>query len=86
MITVDMTKAKDIVKDKLRKERTPKLSELDISFMRAVESGNTELQSVVASQKQELRDITTHETIVAASDPVELKTAMDDLITQINQM
>jgi hypothetical protein len=82
-ITVNLTKAKDIAKDKLRAERAPVLASLDVSYMRAVESGNTELQTAIAEQKQALRDITAHETITNASDAESLKTAMNTLIEQI---
>jgi hypothetical protein len=85
MITIDITKAKDIAKDKLRAERAPVLASLDVSYMRAVESGNTELQATIAEQKQTLRDITAHETIVNASDVTSLKTAMNTLIEQIKE-
>ena len=83
MITIDITKAKDIAKDKLRAERAPVLASLDVSYMRAVESGNTELQTAIAEQKQALRDITSHESITNSSDADSLKTAMNTLIEQI---
>jgi hypothetical protein len=83
MITIDITKAKDIAKDNLRAERAPILASLDVSYMRAVESGNTELQTAIAEQKQALRDITAHESINNASDADSLKTAMNTLIEQI---
>jgi hypothetical protein len=83
MITIDITKAKDIAKDKLRAERAPVLASLDVSYMRAVESNNTELQTAITEQKQTLRDITAHETITNASDADSLKTAMNTLIEQI---
>jgi hypothetical protein len=51
--------------------------------MRAVESGNTSLQTAIAGQKQELRDITAHSSITDAGDVVTLKTAMITLIEQI---
>ena len=85
MITVNLTKAKDIAKNNLRTERAPVLASLDVSFMRAVESGNTSLQTAIAGQKQELRDITTHSSIVNASNVNELKTAMNTLIEQIKE-
>jgi hypothetical protein len=83
MITINLTKAKDIAKNNLRTERAPVLASLDVAFMRAVESGNTTLQTAIAEQKQELRDITTHSSITDASDVNELKTAMNTLIEQI---
>ena len=82
-ITINLTKAKDIAKNNLRTERAPVLASLDVSFMRAVETGNTSLQTAIAEQKQELRDITTHTSITGANDVATLKTAMNTLIEQI---
>ena len=82
-ITINLSKAKDIAKDSLRVERAPVLASLDVSFMRAVETGNTSLQTAIAEQKQELRDITTHTSITGANDVATLKTAMNTLIEQI---
>jgi hypothetical protein len=83
MITINLTKAKDIAKDNLRTEREPVLASLDVAFMRAVESGNTSLQTAIVEQKQELRDITSHTSITGASNVDSLKTAMNTLIEQI---
>ena len=83
MITINLTKAKDIAKNNLRVERAPVLASLDVQFMRAVESGNTSLQTAIAEQKQELRDITIHSSITGANDVATLKTAMTTLIEQI---
>ena len=85
MITINLTKAKDIAKDNLRTERAPVLATLDIAFMRAVEAGNTSLQTAIAGQKQELRDITSHTSITGASNVYSLKTAMNTLIEQIKE-
>ena len=82
-ITINMTKAKDIAKNNLRTERAPVLASLDVAFMRAVESGNTSLQTAIAEQKQELRDITSHTSITGASNIDSLKTSMTTLIEQI---
>jgi hypothetical protein len=83
MITIDMTKAKEIAKNNLRAERAPVLASLDVQFMRDVESGNTELQTATAAQKQALRDITANESIVNAEDVDTLKASMNTLIEQI---
>ena len=55
-VTVNLNKAKEIVKDKLRVERTPLLQALDVQFQRALETG-ADTSSIVA-EKQRLRDIT----------------------------
>jgi hypothetical protein len=55
-IIVDINKAKEITKDRLRAERTPLLLAQDIAFQRALES-NADTSAIVA-EKQRLRDIT----------------------------
>ena len=55
-ITVNLSKAKDITKDRLRAERAPLLEALDVRFQRALET-NADTAEIVA-EKQRLRDIT----------------------------
>ena len=55
-IGVDITKAKDITKTRLRVERKPLLETQDILFMQAQESGAD--TSDIVTEKQRLRDIT----------------------------
>lgn len=53
-IQVNINKAKEITKDKLREERKPLLESLDVQFQRALETGaNT---SDIVAKKQALRD------------------------------
>jgi hypothetical protein len=73
MIKVNMTKAVEIKKDMIRAERAPKLDELDVAFMRAVEAGDTKAQAEIAAKKQALRDATKDPAITAAKTPEELK-------------
>ena len=56
MITINVNKAKDITKDRLRMERAPLLVAQDVLYMRATEQG-TDTTAIVA-EKQRLRDIT----------------------------
>ena len=56
-IIVDINKAKDITKDRLRAERKPLLEEQDVLFQRALESSAD--TSAIVAEKQRLRDITT---------------------------
>jgi len=56
-IIIDINKAKDITKDRLRQERKPLLEEQDVLFQRALEI-NADTSAIVA-EKQRLRDITT---------------------------
>ena len=55
-IIVDINKAKNITKDRLRAERKPLLEAQDVLFQRALES-NADTSAIVA-EKQRLRDIT----------------------------
>jgi len=56
MIVINIDKAKNITKDRLRVERKPLLEAQDVAFQRALES-NSDTSEIVA-EKQRLRDIT----------------------------
>jgi len=56
MITINLTKAKVITKDRLRAERTPLLQAQDVAFQRALELGAD--TTAIVAEKQRLRDIT----------------------------
>jgi hypothetical protein len=70
-ITVDITKAKAITKDRLRADRKPLLEEQDILFMKAQEDGTS--TSAIVTEKQRLRDITKQVDSMTTTD--ELKAA-----------
>lgn len=55
-INIDFGKAVEITQDRLRAERAPLLTALDVQYQRALESG-TDTKAIVA-EKQRLRDIT----------------------------
>ena len=56
-INVNMTKARAIHLEKIRRVRNAELVAKDITFMRAVEAGDTSAQATIATEKQVLRDI-----------------------------
>jgi uncharacterized protein YdaT len=56
MITINLNKAKDITKNRLRSERAPLLQAQDVAFQRALEEGAD--TTAVIAEKQRLRDIT----------------------------
>jgi hypothetical protein len=70
-ITVDITKAKVITKDRLRADRKPLLEAQDILFMKAQETGSD--TSAIVTEKQRLRDITNQVDSMTTTD--ELKAA-----------
>ncbi len=53
---IDIPKAKEIWKEKLRRDREPLLKQLDVDYMRALESGD--LTDTIIVEKNRLRDIT----------------------------
>ena len=55
MITIDITKAKEVWKDKIRFNRAKALKKLDLDFMKAQEA-ETSTTAIVAD-KQTLRDL-----------------------------
>ncbi len=55
MITIDITKAKEVWKNKIRFKRAKALKKLDLDFMKAQEAG-TDTTSIVAD-KNTLRDL-----------------------------
>ena len=56
MITVNLDKAKQITKERIRKTRKPLLEAQDVAFQRALESGAD--TSAIVAEKQRLRDLT----------------------------
>ena len=55
-VTVNLAKAKEITKNRLRAERTPLLAAQDVAFQRALETGAD--TTAIVAEKQRLRDIT----------------------------
>jgi len=75
MININMTKARDIYREKVRKARNPKLAAKDVEFQRALETG-ADTAAIIAA-KQALRDAPSAAAIEAATTPDELKQAWD---------
>ena len=70
MITINLDKAKEITKARLRVDRKPLLEAQDILFMKAQESG-ADISTIVV-EKNRLRDIT--KLVDSATNTDELKT------------
>tara|TARA_R110000803_G_scaffold33751_1_gene73876 strand:- start:51 stop:287 length:237 start_codon:yes stop_codon:yes gene_type:complete len=76
MITIDITKAKDIWKNKIRDARKSALEKLDVNFIKAQETlSNT--TSIVAD-KQALRDLPSQ--VDTATTVDEIKAVWNDLL------
>ena len=68
---IDMAKAREIHKDKIRIAREPLLKALDIEFQKALETGASTTD--IVAKKQALRDAPADSGIAAASDTNALK-------------
>jgi len=75
-ITIDITKAKEVWKDKIRVKRAKTLKKLDLDFMKAQEAG-TDTTSIVAD-KNTLRDLP--EQVDTATTVDEIKAVWNDLL------
>ena len=75
MITIDISKAKEVWKNKIRIARKPALEKLDIDFIKAQEAG-TDTTSIVAD-KNTLRDL---------PDQVDTATTVDEIKAVWNDM
>ena len=76
MIEYDMEKARDIWKNKIRKARQPKLEELDVKYMRALEANND--VSVIVQTKEKLRNFPNKVEILQATTIEELREIWDN--------
>ena len=74
-ITVDITKAKVITKDRLRADRKPLLEAQDILFMKAQEAGSD--TSAIVTEKQRLRDITNQVDSMTTTDQLKAATVTE---------
>jgi hypothetical protein len=74
-ITVDITKAKAITKNRLRADRKPLLEEQDILFMKAQEAGSD--TSAIVTEKQRLRDITNQVDSMTTTDQLKAATVTE---------
>lgn len=68
---IDMAKAKEIHKEKIRTAREFKLAELDIEFQKTLETSSD--TTAIVAKKQALRDAPADSGITAASDIDALK-------------
>jgi hypothetical protein len=77
---VDMVKARDIHRNRLRRMRAPLLEDLDAEYMQADEAGDQQAKRAIAARKQALRDVTSDAAIDAAMTPEALKAVIPDAL------
>ena len=77
VISEDMTKAKEIFKDKIREVRKPLLEAEDVVYMKALEADDSSAKSASVTKKTNLRNAPSASAISSASTITELKNAWD---------
>ena len=77
VISEDMTKAKEIFKDKIREVRAPLLDAEDVTYMKALEAGDSDAQAASVTKKNALRNAPAASAISSASNIAALKAAWD---------
>ena len=78
IIKIDMSKAKNIHRENIRRARAPKLAELDIEFQKALETSSD--TTAIVSKKKALRDAPADSAIEAAKTDADLKTQWNTTI------
>ena len=77
VIAEDMTKAKEIFKDKIRSVRQPLLDAEDVVYMKALEASDSSAQAASVAKKRKLRDAPAATAIDNADTIAKLKAAWD---------
>ena len=77
VISEDMTKAKEIFKDKIREVRGPLLEAEDVVYMKALEADDADAKTASVNKKKALRDAPAASAISSASTIAKLKAAWD---------
>ena len=77
VISEDMTKAKEIFKDKIREVRAPLLEAEDVAYMKADEADDASAKTASVNKKKALRDAPAASAITNADTITKLKAAWD---------
>ena len=79
-VVVDMTKAREIHRDVLRRARKPLLEAADVDYIKADEAADEPKKAEIRARKQALRDVPQDPRIDAAQTPEELKAIVPDAL------
>ena len=80
VISEDMTKAKEIFKDKIREVRAPLLEAEDVVYMKALEADDASAKTASVAKKKALRDAPAAQAITDADTIAKLKAAWDTAV------
>ena len=77
VISEDMTKAKEMFKNKIREARKPLLEAQDVAYMKALEADDSSAKTASVNKKKALRDAPANSAITNAKTIKKLKDAWD---------
>ncbi len=77
VITEDLTKSKEMFKDKIREVRQPLLDAEDVVYMKALEADDADAKTASVAKKKALRDAPAASAIENADTIAKLKAAWD---------
>jgi hypothetical protein len=72
-VTIDIAKAKEIWRNKIREARTAEFKTLDVEYQRADEISDVDAKAAIVAKKNVLRDAPNDPAIDAATTTEELK-------------
>lgn len=81
-VTVDLAKAKEVAKEKVRAVRDPALVKQDVAYQRADEDNDDSAKAAVIARKKVLRDAPADSRITDSADVETLKTAMNTVVDE----
>lgn len=84
-VVVNMTKAAEIARQKIRAERAPLLAAQDVLFTRAQGQKDQAAADAAEAKRQALRDATADARLTAAKDPAALKAAAASVIADMKK-
>tara|TARA_R100001015_G_C4627336_1_gene186805 strand:+ start:2195 stop:2572 length:378 start_codon:yes stop_codon:yes gene_type:complete len=84
VISEDITKAKELFKDKIREVREPLLEAEDVAYMKALEADDATAKTNSVNKKKALRDAPAAQAITDATTIAELKAAWDTSVLGVS--
>lgn len=81
IIVIDVEKAKETWKRRMREARKPILDSLDSEYFRALEDGDTKAQKDIATKKKLLRDVTKLPALLNAATIEEIEAVWPEYLT-----
>lgn len=79
-VTINMSKARELHRNRLRKMRAPIMVNVDIEQKRALVANDRQAVNALEAKLQALRDVTIDPRIDAAQTPEELKAVIPDIL------